>query len=401
MRRDWTNIAMNRAHKIRLEPNNKQITFFKKSCGCARLVYNWALAQWKDWNEQGGKPTAYELQRYFNSIKKEQFPWVTEVSSRSIGRSFRNLDMAYQRFFKGVAKYPKFHKKGNGDSFYIDGSVIKSSGNHLYLPKIGWIKMSEELRFKDAKIRNVVVSPDGGHWYAAINCEIADSPKVKNQDGQVIGVDMGIKYLMTLSDGAIYESLNLTKRFDKKIRRVQKNLARKQPGSTNRGKARLRLQKAYFRIWRVKSDYLHKITHELAESGNVFVMENLDIQGMAKNSFLAKSIYEMSWYEIRRQLAYKGNVLLAEDDFPSSQKCSVCGMVKTGLKLSNRVYRCECGAVLDRDMNAALNLRNYGLEKLGMGSPEVKPVELEALAEAVRRYGETADGEAGIKQWVS
>jgi putative transposase len=309
------------------------------------------------------------------------------------------LDKAFQNFFKGIAKYPKFHKKGNKDSFFIDGEAIKINNNCLYLPKIGWIKMSEELRFMDAKIYNVIVSPDGGNWYAAINCEIPDSPKVENQDKQVIGVDMGIKHLMTLSDGTTYESLNLAKRFDKKIRRVQKNLARKQPNSKNREKARLHLQKAYFRIRCIKSDYLHKTTHELAETGNVFVMENLDIQGMAGTGFLAKSIYEMSWYEIRRQLAYKGNVLLVEGDFPSSQKCSVCGKVKTDLKLSNRVYRCECGAVMDRDMNAALNLRNYGLEKLGMGSPEVKPVELGALA--VMRNGETTDDEAGIKQQVS
>jgi putative transposase len=389
---------MNRAHKVRLEPNNKQITFFRKSCGCARFVYNWALAEYQDWYKQGGKPSTNELNRYFNSIKKEKFPWVTEVSKWSIAQPFRNLDTAFQRFFKGLAKYPKFHKKGNGDLFYIDGSRIKTDGNRLYLPKIGWIKMSEELRFKDAKICNVAVSPDGGNWYAAINCEIPDSPKVENQDKRVVGIDLGIRQLMTLSDGAFYDSLNLAKRFDKKIRRVQKNLARKQPGSKNRGKALLRLQKTYFRIRCVKSDYLHKITHELAASGDVFVMENLDIQGMSQNGFLAKSIYEMSWYEIRRQLAYKGNVLLAESDFPSSQKCSRCGKVKTDLRLSNRVYRCECGNVIDRDMNAALNLRNYGLAKLGMGSPKVKPVELEALAATVCRNGETADGEAGINQ---
>jgi putative transposase len=394
--RGWINIAMNRAHKIRLEPNNKQTTFFKKSCGCARWTYNFALAQWNDWHEQGGKPSGNELLRYFNSIKKDQFPWVMEVSKCSTARPFLDLDTAFQRFFKGVSKHPKFHKKGENDAFFVDGTAIKLDGNRLRLPKIGWIKMSEELRFKDAKICNVVVSPDGGHWYAAINCELPDSPKVESQDGQVVGVDMGIKHLMTLSDGTVYEPLDLAKRFDKKIRREQKSLARKQPGSRSREKARQRLNKTYFRIRSVKQDYLHKITHELAETGNVFVMEHLDIQGMAQKSFLAKSIYEMSWYEIRRQLTYKGNVLLAEGDFPSSQKCSVCGKVKTDLKLSNRVYRCECGAVLDRDMNAALNLCSYGLEKLGMGSPEVKPVELEALA--VIRGGETADGEAGIKQ---
>jgi putative transposase len=389
---------MNRAHKVRLEPNNKQITFFKKSCGCTRFVYNWALGEWQDWCEQSGEPSAYELKRYFNSIKKDKFPWVTEVSKWSIEQSFRNLDTACQKLFKGITKFPKVHKKGNGDSFYIDGSVIKLDNKRLYLPKIGWIKMSEELRFMDAKICNVVVSQDRGNWYAAINCEIPDSPKVENQGRRVVGIDLGIRQLMTLSDGVFYDSLNLAKRFDKKIRRVQKNLARKQPGSKNRGKALLRLQKTYFHIRCIKSDYFHKITHELAASDDVFVMENLDIQGMAQNGFLAKSIYEMSWYEIRRQLAYKGNVLLVEGDFPSSQKCSRCGKIKTDLKLSNRVYRCECGNAIDRDMNAALNLRNYGLEKLGMGSPEVKPVELEALAGTVRRNGETADGEAGINR---
>jgi putative transposase len=392
---------MNRAHKIRLEPNNKQTTFFKKSCGCARFVYNWALAEWQVWYEQGGIPTTNELCRYFNAIKGTEFPWVMEVSKWSVVQAFNNLNKAFQGFFKGKAKYPKFHKKGKNNSFFINGSDVKINGNKLFLPKIGWIKMSEELRFKDAKICNVVVSPDGGHWFASINCEIPDIPKVENQDRKIIGIDMGIKHLMTLSDGTIYENLNLAKRFDKKIRRVQKNLARKQPNSKNREKARQRLNKAYFRIRCIKSDYLHKATHELAESGNVFVMEELDIQGMAQNGFLAKSIYEMSWYEIRRQLTYKGNVILADKDFPSSQKCSQCGNVKTGLKLSNRVYRCECGNVIDRDMNAALNLRNHGLEKLGMGSPEVKPVELGALAVKGNRDGETADSEAGIKQQIS
>ena len=383
---------INRAHKIRLEPNNKQITFFKKSCGCARFVYNWALTEWQDWYKQGRNPSAYELMRYFNSIKSTKFSWIKEAIAHSVRYSIFNLETAFKRFFNKQSKYPQFHKKGKRESFYIPGQSIKVSGNKVYLPKIGWIKMSEHLRFK-GKINNVVVSEQAGLWFAAFNVEIEVFTTDENQVGTV-GIDLGIENMATLSDGAVYENPRIAKHFEQKLRTLNKSLSRKELGSKNWQKAKRKLQRLHYRVGNIRRDYIHKFTSEVSRKYAVVCLEDLNVSGMVKNHRLAKALQDVSFFEIRRQFQYKANEVRLVNRFaPSSKSCSSCGHIQD-MPLSNRVYSCDiCGLEINRDYNAALNI-------LWWGTPS-KPVDMGALAqealEKSRVLCETTVSEAGIK----
>lgn len=370
---------MQRAHKIQLDPTVKQVEYFLRACGVSRFTHNWALEEWKKQYEAGEKPSGLGLKKQFNAIRHIDYPWTGEVLRDATSQPFTNLQKTFNRFFKKKAKYPKFKKKGVHDSFYVSNDRFSIVGKRIRLPRIGWVKMREELRF-EGKIISAVVSRTANRWFVSVNVELPDQLTTsKNQ--AVVGVDLGIKTLATLSTGEQFEaSKPLSKAMDR-LKRLNRKFSRKKKGSCNRAKARMKLSRLYYKIACVRQDALHKLTTELVQRFGTIVIEDLNVRGMQKNRKLSRSISDIGFGEFRRQLTYKAEgydakVVVADRWFPSSKLCSDCGFKMDILSLSIREWVCpECGCVHDRDVNAAINLK-----QLLAASQEVTPVDLEALA---------------------
>lgn len=362
---------MQRTHKIRLSPNNSQITYFKKACGVKRFTYNWALAEWSRQYSAGLKPSAYQLKKEFNAIKAEQFPFVKEVTKCAAESAFSNLDKAFKKFFKKTAKYPKFKKKGQRDSFYLSNDKFSLRDRFIKIPKLGDVRMSESLRFQ-GKILSAVISKTADRWSVSITVEMPDSTPTR--ENQAVGIDLGISKLMTLSDGTSFENLKSTQKSAKKLRRLNKALARKKKGSENWEKAKSRLTNLHFKTACRRSDHIHKITSSITKKYSHVVLEDLNVKGMVKNRRLSKSVSDAAFRKIRRQLEYKADrVFFVDRFFPSSKLCMTCGTLHE-MPLSKRIFVCDCGVgPIDRDLHAAQNILRQGL-------PDYKPVEREALA---------------------
>ncbi|KAA0257551.1 IS200/IS605 family element transposase accessory protein TnpB [Deferribacter autotrophicus] len=357
---------MQLAHKIRLDPNNKQITYFKKACGVARFVWNWALENWEKQYKTGKKPNALELKKQFNSIKRKEYPFVLEVTKYASQQPFLQLQEAFGRYFKGLARKPRFKKKkSNKDSFYIGGDQIKVHDNKVRIPKLGWVRMRENLRF-NGKILNATVSCKAGKWFISFTIDVVQNPYQPCENQAEVGVDLGIEKLAVLSDGTFFENIKTLNRYEKRLKRLQRQLSRKQKGSNRYKKQVVRIEKLYYRIRNIRSDYLHKITTYLTKNYKTIVIEDLNVKGLLKNHHLAKAISDVGFHELKRQLEYKtqlrgNNLIIVNRWFPSSKICSKCGYVNYNLKLSDRTFKCpNCGLVINRDLNAAINLLNYG-----------------------------------------
>lgn len=351
-----------RSHKIQLDPTLKQVQYFNCACGCARQAYNWALARTKELLDSGGKPHYAELSREFNAIKGEKFPWQLDVTKCAAAGALRNFEKAKQKFFKKTSRFPTFHKKGRRDAFTVENSSFKVNGKVVKLPKLGNVRMTEELRFR-GKIMSGVVSCTAGKWFISIAVEF-DQEEAPVRENQTVGVDLGIKYLAVLSNGEKYEGSKALKMSLVKLRRLNKAVSRKKKGSANRRKAVQRLAKLHWRISCVRNDYLHKLTTSLVTRFTHVGIEDLNVKGMVTNRKLSRHIQDQGFGEFRRQLEYKAapagtKITVADRFYPSSKTCSRCGYVKKVLTLSERVFRCEaCGFEIDRDINAAINLRN-------------------------------------------
>ena len=352
---------MNLAHKIRLTPTESDIAYFRKCCGTARFVYNWALAKWNEEYKEQKKPTALKLKKEFNQIKKTEYPWVYEVTKTVAEQSFSNIGDAFKRFFSKKAKYPNFKKKGKSkDSFYIANDKLQIDDKRVRIPKLGWVKMRESLRFS-GKIMSATVSRTADKWFISISVETNDKSKpVENQDK--VGVDLGIKQLATLSCGEIVTNPRPLSKLSKKLKRLSRRLSKKIVGSKNREKAKKKLARLHYKISCIRQDTLHKLTNYLTSDFKKIAIENLNIQGMMQNRKLAKAIADVGFFEFRRQLEYKSmltesQIVVVSTFFPSSKQCSECGHKKDNLALSERIYSCDnCNFKLDRDLNAAINI---------------------------------------------
>lgn len=391
----------NLAHTIRLYPTRAQKTFFKKACGCARVAYNYGLSEYQRLRAEGQKPNILKIKKQFNKEKKVLFPWMSETNKDANQQPFINLQAAFTQFFKYQNKYPVFKKKGRKDSFYISNDKFDTRENEYRVPKLGWVKGAESLRFV-GKIMSAVVRRKADYWFVVISVQTEINP-VTCENQAVVGVDLGIKTLATLSDGKVIKSVKpLRCRLDK-LKLLQRRLSRKVKGSSNRHKANQRVVKVHYEIACLRKDILDKLTTYLCENYQVIVIEDLNVSGMLKNHKLALSISDMGWGEFRRQLEYKsiihGNILIVADRwFPSSKICSGCGHEKSDLLLSEREFVCEnCGLVIDRDQNAALNLKNYGLNKIGTVSSELTPMDKKALVYS-SGLNETILEEVGISE---
>lgn len=370
---------MHRAQIFLLKTNRAQEEYFAKACGIARLAYNWALEEWKrqahEWWLTGQKspfPTAFALQKQFNSLKREKWPWITEVSKLVPEAAIFAVGQAYDAYKSGLAKYPRFKaKEKSRHSFLAAASKedCKIDGRKIRLPIVGWVRLGRDRRWPDATIKKAVVSRRAGKWYVAVNFELADPDHISRQS-LAAGVDLGIKTPVKVScDGQVidlgiglHERINVERR---KLRRAQKALHRRVIGSNRRKRAQLRVSRIQKRIADIRSDFQHKATALISSLATRIGVEKLHVKNMMSNGRLARHIADVGFFEIKRQLSYKADDIFEADRFyPSSKTCSCCGSVKEKLALSDRTFNCdECGFTCDRDENAARNLEKLAADR--------------------------------------
>ena len=366
---------MEKGFKVQIFPNKEQKELMFKSFGCARFAYNWALNKQNENHENGGKFISdMDLRKEFTKLKKkEEFKWLNEVNNNVTKQAIKDLCKAYKNFFNKKAEHPSFKsKKKSKKSFYNDIYTIKFDEYRVRIASIGWMNMAENRIPKDSKYINPRISFDGVKFWLSISC-VVDNEENNLPKTEPIGIDMGIKTLMTCSNGMKFKRVN-TKREKKKLKRLQKRANRyydkmMKDKSSDKSKNLLKLEnlicKQHQRITNIRLNNIHQATTKLVKlNPESIVVEDLDVKGMMKNKYLSEKIADCSFYEIYRQLKYKckkrGIQFITADKFyPSSKICSKCGYKKEKLSLSERTYKCECcGNVIDRDFNASLNLKN-------------------------------------------
>jgi putative transposase len=369
-------VTVTRAYKTELALNDQQVTACKRHAGAARYAYNWGLARKQAaYAATGTSPSAIDLHRELNALKQTDLSWMYEVSKCAPQEALRNLDNAFAHFFrrctlkrqgklKGKLGYPQRKSKKQGlGSFRLTGAIVVFPAA-IQLPRLGRLRLKERgyLPTAGVKLLSATVSEQAGHWYVSVQVE--QEQAVPANTGPVVGVDLGVKTLATLSDGTVIPNPRHLKRRLKKIKRLHKAVTRKQKGSKHRKKAACTLAKQYRRVGNQRANTLHQVTTRLAKTKSVIVIEDLNVAGMLKNHHLAQAIADVGFAEFRRQLQYKASwygssVILASRWEPSSKTCSRCGWVDEDLTLGDRIFRCEhpgCGQVVDRDLNAAVNL---------------------------------------------
>lgn len=377
--------------KVMLIPNNQQKTKLFQSAGTARFAYNWTLSRQQENYKNGGKFLSdYDLRKEFTQLKKQDgYKWINDYSNNITKQVIKDACNAYLRFFKHQSDFPRFKsKRKSTPSFYVDNVKIKFSDTHVKLEKIAdgrnknrlkanWIRLAEHNRVPvDCKYSNPRVNYDGINWWISVGIEREENMEQPTNQG--VGIDIGIKDLAKCSDGNVYKNINKSskvKKLTNKKRRLQRKISKKYLKNKNGKiycktsniiKSEKELLKLNHKLTNIRHNYLHQITSEIINRKPKFiVLEDLNVKGLMKNKHLAKAVQEQCFYEFYRQIHYKcdwNNVQFIEADryFPSSKLCSVCGNIKKDLKLSDRTYMCECGNIIDRDYQAALNLAEYG-----------------------------------------
>lgn len=366
----------NKAHRIQLVPTKAQKILMTKSCGVARHSYNWALENWQKLYQQGEKPGAYSMIKLQNSIKQEEYSFYLDVTKCAPQYAIHNLEKAYKKMWKEGTKYPKFKKKGVRESYVaVDNNKnFKQKDNKIWLPRIGWVKCYENLRYT-GNVVNVTIKCIADKWFAVVNVITNEFFNV-SENQTIVGIDLGIKELATLSDGMIFNNPKAYKGSLKQLKRLQRSVSRKKTGSNNRLKAKNKLAKKYYKIGCIRNNALHQATSFISKNYSTIVIEDLNVKGMLKNHHLSQSISDAGFGEFRRQLTYKcqwygAELIVADRYFPSSKTCSNCGSIKDTLKLNDRIYKCEnCGISIDRDLNASKNLADLGTTLKSRGSYE-------------------------------
>jgi putative transposase len=364
------------AFRFELDPNGAQRLLLAKHVGAARFAYNWGLYRCLEALNQGARiPNAAELHRDWNVWKREGAPWWVEVSKCAPREAFRDLERAggLPPRQAGRTKRPRFKRKKNfeDNKARLTGS-IRVFPRHVQLPRIGKVRTKEPtekllklLADKKARVLSATVSREADRWFVSLTCEV-ERPDPEVRAGEPVGVDLGRGAFAVLSDGTRLEAPRPLKKALKLLRRRSRQLSRKQKGSKNYPKAALRLARLHRRIRNIRRDFLHKTTTWLAKTKPVLVVEDLNVGGLVRTRF-SRAVADSGWGIFRRMLEYKcawhgATLLVAPQTFPSTRSCSACGALGSALPLGERTFVCPaCGFEADRDFNAALNLRQYGL----------------------------------------
>ena len=365
--------------KIRLYPNKIQERELNSILGGYRFVYNKCLNYKKEAYEKDKTSIDRSgLSKYFHHTLRIENDWLKQHNTKVMKQSIINLLTAYDKFFKHESDYPVFKTRHDNQSARFPLEAIAAKPFNEDLTKLNLTKVFKNLRFECSKkdrrylgkhrdkIKSVTIKKKKcGYFYASILIEREDKilPKPINES---IGIDLGINNLMAFSDGNTVKNKKFTRSNENRYKRLQRQHSRRENGSKNKEKARIKLARKYEKITNQKLDYLHKLTTKIVSENQVIILENLNVKGMMKNHKIAKSIQELSLHEIKRQLKYKaewyGREFIQVDRyFPSSKKCSDCGEINHNLKRGDRIFTCQCGNNKDRDHNAAINILNEGI----------------------------------------
>lgn len=382
-----------KAIKVKLYPSPQQVSYINNLLGCTRFVYNNCLDyKIQKYNEEKKSVSFGELGKHLTNIKSE-YTWLKNVHSKVLQQSLINLEYSYKNLYKNGMGFPNFKKKNQKQScrFPVD-AIGRVNGN-----KISLIKQLKNIHYKcsirDEKLLNkyqnliksaTLIKSKSNDYYLSILIDIKNNKELPKNDN-IIGLDLGIKYFIITSNNQKFENIKSIRNNQKKLNKLHKSLSRKQKKSKNKNKARIKLAKFYEKIYNIKVNYLHQVSNQLLNENQIIVIENLNVKGMLKNHCLAKSIQELSLNKFKLFLIYKSewyNRDLIEIDryYPSSKICSCCGYINQNLTLKDRTFKCPiCGISIDRDYNAAINIRNEGIKlfkiKIGLSSPKLKPLE--------------------------
>lgn len=377
--------------RVMLLPNNKQKTKLFQYANTARFAYNWALGrEQENYKNEGKFISDGDLRKEFTQLKKtDNYAWLNDVSNNVTKQAIKDACEAYRDFFKGYTKFPRFKsKKYSVPKFYQDNVKIQFTDTHVKVEgfavskkknkqKLNWIRLAEHGRIPtDCKYCNPRIKYDGVNWWITVGVEYEDCTETPSEEG--IGIDLGVKDLSICSDGSTYKNINKSqkvKKLEKRKRRLQRSISRKYEKNKKGGsycktsniiKSEKELLKLNHRLTNIRQNHLHQTTTEIVKTKPSFiVLEDLNVKGMMKNRHLSKAVQQQCFGEFRQQIEYKSAwnnipVIIADRFFPSSKLCSCCGNIKKDLKLSDRIYKCECGNMIDRDYQAALNLKRYG-----------------------------------------
>lgn len=374
---------MLKGYKFRIYPTHEQKILIHKSFGCARFVYNYYLTKIKD----GNYKSAFVCVKDYVDHLKYEYSFLQEVDSIIIRKSLFHLEEAFKRYFNHIAEYPKYKSKWSRNS-YTTSAIYRNYKEKTYcnievdlqkkqikLPKLKWIKCRgyRNLDKINARIINTTISKESnGKYYVSILYDLPISEKKQKIPNSIVGIDLGVKNLMTLSDNTVIENNRYVLKYEKRIKRCQKELARKEKQSKNYYKCKQKLATLYSKLKNARNYYLHHITKKITDNYDIIVCEKLHTKDMLARKVLSKHISDASFYEITRQLQYKSNwkrklFYQINDYYPSSQTCSICGTVDKKYKnLLEREYQCcNCQNVMDRDLNASINIM-FGCLKLYM-----------------------------------
>jgi len=358
-----------KAYKFRFRPTKAQEVQLAKEFGCARWVWNRGLIErdyaYKNW---GVGLNSNDLSRHITQYKKKDYPWLSEATSGVLNQKLMDQDKAFDNFFKGRASFPKFKKKSHAQSirYQMDQRIVLNNyraGELIKLPKLG------ELKVKWSQIpggipKMVTVSKTAsGKYFVGFMCEVEQD--LKPMTGNVVGVDIGIKDVVVTSDGFQSGAPRYTYKYQRKLKKAQRVLSRKKKGSNGWKKQRIIVARLHEKIANSRKYFLHKVTTKLVSENDVICLEDLNVSGMLKNRKLSKAVADVGIFELNRQIEYKAQwygkqVIRISRWEPSSKTCSACGRVQV-IKLSQRVYNCECGLSMSRDLNAAHNIKRAGL----------------------------------------
>ena len=383
---------MLKSFKTEINPTEEQKVKIRKTIGTCRYIYNFYLAHNKELHDNGekfmsGKSFSVWLNNEYLPKNPDKL-WIKEVSSKSVKRSIENGCVAFTRFFKHQSAFPNFKKKGKSDvkMYFVKNNPkdCRCERHRINIPSLGWVRIKEKGYIPTTKdgyvIKSGTVSIKAGRYYISVLVEIPDMLiDSSNNDG--IGIDLGLKNFAIVSNGKTYKNINKSarlKKLEKQLRREQRCLSRqykylKKGESTQRAniqKQKLKVQKLYHRRDNIHTDYINKIIAEIVKTKPSYItIEDLNVSGMMKNRHLSKAVASQKFYEFRTTLKSKcddNNIELRVVDrfYPSSKLCHCCGSIKKDLKLSDRIYRCDCSYVVDRDLNAALNLKDAKTYKI-------------------------------------
>ncbi len=387
---------MLKSYKTEINPMPEQKTKINKTIGTCRYMYNFYIAHNKELYDKGEKFLPYKkFSVWFNNEfipNNPEYLWIKEVSSKSIKRSLENANNAFSKFFNHKSNFPRFKKKGksNVKMYFVkndDKSIIQCERHRIKIPTLGWVRIKEKGYIPTTKsglvIKSGFVSKKADRYYISVLIDIPENV-VNNNSDKGIGIDLGIKDLAVVSDGTKYKNINKSykvKRLEKQLKRQQRSLSRKYENlkkikkgeatqKANIRKQMLKVQRLYHRIDNIRTDYINKTILKIVKIKPSYItIEDLNVKGMMKNRHLSKAVEGQKFYEFRVKLKKKCSensieLRVVNRFYPSSKLCNCCGFIKKDLKLSDRIYRCNCGYVEDRDVNAALNLRDAKTYKL-------------------------------------